>query len=78
MIQTLTGHTDTVRSLTVFPNGYLASGGDDYSIRIWNPATGQLFQNITGAAGGVWELRVLQNGNLAACTYVGAVIKIFG
>ena len=48
MIQTLTGHTDAVRSLTVLQNGYLVSGSDDYTIKIWNAATGALIQTLTG------------------------------
>ena len=33
---TLTGHSDLVRSLAVLPNGDLASGSDDSTIKLWN------------------------------------------
>ena len=36
-IRTLKGHTGGVVSLTVLPNGDLASGSYDNSIIIWNP-----------------------------------------
>ena len=36
MKYTLTGPNGTVRALAVSKNGYLASGSDDYTLRIWN------------------------------------------
>ena len=36
LIKTLTGHTDRVFSLAVLPNGFLASGSHDNTIKIWN------------------------------------------
>ncbi|MFM7408753.1 MAG: WD40 repeat domain-containing protein [Cuspidothrix sp.] len=46
---TLLGHTEPVRLLTLSPNGkILASGSDDQTIKLWNPATGKLLQTLTG------------------------------
>ncbi|WP_329395816.1 hypothetical protein [Streptomyces melanogenes] len=38
-LRTLTGHTDTVRSLT-WGDDLVASGSEDSTVRLWNPATG--------------------------------------
>ncbi|MDZ7961078.1 MAG: WD40 repeat domain-containing protein [Aulosira sp. DedQUE10] len=46
---TLSGHTEPVRALTLFPNGQvIASGSDDKTIKLWNPTTGVLLRTLTG------------------------------
>ena len=47
--RTLTGHTDSVLSVAFSPDGkLLASGSDDNTVRIWDMATGQELQILTG------------------------------
>ncbi len=42
LVQTLTGHTAAIRAIAVSPNGtWLASGGEDRTIRLWNLVTQQ-------------------------------------
>jgi len=41
LLDTLTGHTKPVSSLTVTPDGLLCSGSWDKTIRIWNLKTGE-------------------------------------
>ncbi|KAK2580999.1 hypothetical protein KPH14_006052 [Odynerus spinipes] len=46
------GHTDMIRSITVEPMGqYIASGGEDMTLKIWEVATGRCTKTI--ACGGV-------------------------
>jgi WD40 repeat protein len=42
----LVGHTKDVRAVTYLPDGRLASGGSDRTVRIWRPATGEPVQTI--------------------------------
>jgi WD40 repeat protein len=37
---TLVGHTNTVTSLAVLPDGKLASGSNDKTVRVWDVVTG--------------------------------------
>ena len=48
LVQYIDAHTGYVNALTVLQNGYLVSGSDDYTIKIWNAATGALIQTLTG------------------------------
>ncbi|HZW32039.1 MAG TPA: protein kinase, partial [Isosphaeraceae bacterium] len=46
--QTLAGHTDFVRSMAYSPDGRrLASAGNDQTIKLWDPATGQVIRSLT-------------------------------
>ena len=50
---TLTGHADEVRAVAVAPDGsWLATGGDDGTVRIWDVATGQQRAALTGHTDG--------------------------
>ncbi|XP_032665304.1 ribosome biogenesis protein BOP1 homolog [Odontomachus brunneus] len=47
MSMVFTGHTDMVRSITAEPTGqYIASGGDDMSLKIWEVATGRCVKTV--------------------------------
>ena len=77
MIQTLTGHTLSVKALTVLQNGNLVSGSADSTIKIWNPTTGALIQTLAGHPAPVLALTVRQNGNLVSGS-IDNTIKIWG
>ena len=64
--KTLINHTHYVRALAVLPNGYLASGSNDNTIKIWNLTTGIVEKTLYNHTGAVRSLNVLPDGNLAS------------
>ena len=66
VLQNLAGHTGSVTSLALLPNGQLASGSADGTVRIWDIATGQCLQILTGHKRGVIFLAALPDGRLAS------------
>src|SRR5438128_11491018 len=48
----LTGHSGPVTSVAYSPDGaLLASASEDTTIRLWNPARGELIRTLTGHGG---------------------------
>jgi hypothetical protein len=66
LLRTLSGHASTVNALAVLPDGRLASGADDRTIKLWDPASGQLQATLEGHSGPVRALAVLPDGRLAS------------
>ena len=52
-------------ALTVLPNGLLASGSGDKTIKMWNVQSGACEKTLSGCTDIVWALAVLPNGRLA-------------
>ena len=66
LLRTLSGHASTVNALAVLPDGRLASGADDRTIKLWDPASGQLQATLEGHSNWVRALAVLPDGRLAS------------
>ena len=49
LLRTFTGHSDRITALAVAPDGsWIATGGGDHTVRIWNPGTGATEHILTG------------------------------
>ena len=56
LLHTLTGHSDSVLSVAVSPDGQtLVSGSYDKTIKIWNLNTGEEVRTLTGHRTSVWR-----------------------
>ena len=62
----LTGHTSDVLSFAVLPDGSLASGSWDKTIKIWDTIKGIEIKSLTGHTSEVLSLAVLPDGSLAS------------
>jgi WD40 repeat protein len=62
----LEGHAHWVNALCLLPDGRLASGSSDNTIRLWDVKTGAETARLEGHSGGVGVLCVLPDGRLAS------------
>ncbi|CAF0816000.1 unnamed protein product [Brachionus calyciflorus] len=57
-----------ILSFKILPDGNLATGCEDGTIKIWNLDDGSLIKTMEGHFGPVYSLVVLKDGNLASCS----------
>jgi len=77
-LQTLEGHRDSVQSVTFSPDGQrLASGSNDNTIKIWDPASGQCLQTLEGHRNLVQSVAFSPDGQRLASGSNDKTIKIW-
>ena len=77
-LKTLSGHSDTVWTVAISPDGKtLVSGGSDKTIKIWNLQTGNLRRTLTGHTDAVRAIAMSQDGALLASASGDKTIKIW-
>ena len=62
----LEGHSHSVAALCLLPDGRLASGAYDNTIRLWDVAAGAETARLEGHSGWVTALCLLPDGRLAS------------
>ncbi len=76
-LRTLTGHTSDVYAVAIAPDGtWLASGTEDGTVRIWDPATGQQRANLTGHSG-IWDVAISPDGTWLASGSRDGTVRIW-
>ncbi len=76
LLKTLNGHTSTVNAVKAIDSQTIASGSSDYTIRIWNLATGTCTFSLTGHTNYVNGLEYLSTGYLVYDLLVYSTISI--
>jgi WD40 repeat protein len=67
LLRWLSGHTDSVNSVTYSPDGgLLASSGNDWTMRVWDTKTGALRHTLSGHAAGLPSAAFSPDGSLLA------------
>jgi WD40 repeat protein len=62
-----------VRALAVLPDGRLASGAGDHTVKLWNVASGECERTLVSHGGRVMALAVLPDGRLTSGAQDGTI-----
>jgi WD40 repeat protein len=78
VVCTLTGHSNSVNSVAISPDGQiLVSGSDDNTIKIWQLSTGQELRTLTGHSDSVNSVVISPDGQTVVSGSSDKTIKIW-
>ncbi len=72
------GHSSIVTSVAYSPDGkFIASGSDDYTVKIWQSQNGAWVRTLSGHTGGIKTVAYSPNGKFIISAGVDCTIKIW-
>jgi eukaryotic-like serine/threonine-protein kinase len=78
LLQTLRGHSDSIRGLSFSPkSSILASSSGDKTIKTWDFHTGQLLRTFPEFSGPIWTVAMAPNGKRLVSGSYNGTIKIW-
>jgi WD40 repeat protein len=78
LVQTLEGHSASVRSVSISPDGgTIVSGSCDNTIKIWNMGSGELRRTLEGHSGWVQSVSISPDGGTIVSGSSDETIKIW-
>ncbi|MGW0079417.1 NB-ARC domain-containing protein [Streptomyces cellulosae] len=78
LVRILTGHDGYVTAVAAGVNGaWIATTGNDKTVRIWDPATGTLLRTLTGHTGWVTAVAVSPDGSWIATASDDYTVRIW-
>ncbi|MCX4657280.1 NB-ARC domain-containing protein [Streptomyces microflavus] len=76
--RTLTGHTSTVNSVAISPDGtWLATTSYDETVRVWDRATGTCTTTLTGHTDTVYSVAISPDGTWLATTSWDETVRVW-
>lgn len=77
-MNTLTGHSDFVTSVTFIRNGtQIVSGSSDQMLRVWDAITGEVIDILQGHNRGIWSIASIEDGKKIVSGSLDGTISIW-
>jgi WD40 repeat protein/tRNA A-37 threonylcarbamoyl transferase component Bud32 len=77
-LRTIHGHAGSANSITFSPDGrFVASGGDDHTVGVWDMATGAEVQKLAGHPAGVRVVAISPSGRWLASAHVDKAVVVW-